>query len=215
MAATAKLVTPPATEPTTVLQRLHAERAEIMDQVKRLMGVSARLNTEAAAGDALNAELDRLAETETTEMKVWAAGGCVGNPPKGKQTERQAIAVKMAATNATAAAARGAIADTNNQIAALNDRQRSLNNEIDQAVFDHVGHEHDGVAAEYRAVCERASRLAAKIAGLAMYYRDAGFLQQASVISATKLPNPGTNRLEIMAAADVWGRRINDLRKGA
>jgi hypothetical protein len=224
--AVIKLAVP--TEPTTALTALLADRAGLAAEAKRLAGVLARLQTEAAAGDALNAELDRLAETETNEMKAWAAGGCVGPAPKGKQAERQAIAIKMATTNATAAAARAAIADTDAKIAELNNRFRAISAQIDHAVFDTMETEHSQIIHQYAAACEHGAQLAAKIHGLANYYGETGrrlisqgdsdagavYLQRGQALTGAKLPSPGVSRHEIEAAASGWSRRAATLRNG-
>ena len=213
MAATAtKLPLPTATQPTP-LARLYAERAQAVDSVKRLTGVSTRLHAEAAAGASLIDELAKLAETETNEMRLWADGGCQGAAPKGKQAERQTIAVKMASTNATAAAARGAIADTDNQLAELNDKLRSISDQIEQEIYDLVEREHGDVIAEYAKLCERGSQLATQISGLALLFRETGNNQRAAAIFTRKLPAVSTNPREVQSSADAWGRRIADLRK--
>jgi hypothetical protein len=187
----------------------------------------ARLNTEADGEAALLAELDKLAETETTDMRVWADGNCQGPAPKGKTAERQAVAVKMAATNATAAAARGAIADTDAQIGQLNDRLRAVAGQVDQAVFDTLETEHGHVIAQYAAACEHGRQLASQIHGLASFYGDTGrtligrgdqagavYLQRASALTHIKLPTQGVSRNEIEAAAHEWSRRAATLRSG-
>jgi hypothetical protein len=204
----------PATEPATPLERLHADRAGLTSELDALNASSARLSETANAEAAVLREIGAMGSAEIAAMTAWASGGCVGDPPAPDQKQRRALAEKLAAAQAAAAAAKGAGADIDAQIRQLSERSLAISAEIDQAIFDQVGQEHGQIIAEYRTACERCGQLAAKISGLAMYYRDAGQLQQASVISATKLPNPGTNRLEIMAAADAWGRRISALRKG-
>lgn len=201
--------------PATALEQLHAARASLTGELADLIRTASRLNEAATSEAAVLAELTALSDQDTAAMKRWASAGCVGSPPEPDAKQRRALGERLSSAQAASSAAKAAGQDIDQQIASLNEHAKQIRNQIEQAIFDHVGREHDAVAAEYREVCERASRLAAKIAGLAMHYRDAGLLQQASVISATKLPNPGTNRLEIMAAAEVWGRRIADLRRGA
>jgi hypothetical protein len=210
MAPAIKLVT----EPATPLERLHADRAGLADKLADLNLAAAKLRETSAAEAAVLAEIDALAAADVASMREWASAGCLGDFPRSDQAKRLALAQQLNAAQAAATAARAAAADIDAQIVQLSDRGRSIGNEIEQAVFDLVGSEHSDVIAEYTKVCERCGQLAAKISGLAMYYRDAGHLQQAAVLSATKLANPGTNRLEIMAAADAWGRRITALRRG-
>jgi hypothetical protein len=205
---------PPADrQPVTAHEQLHADRARLTGELAGLNASSARLRETANAEAAVLREIGEMGSAEIAAMTAWASAGCVGDPPAPDQKQRRALVEKLSAAQSAAAAAKGAGQDIDHQIAELNQRLRSIGDEIEQTAFDLVGREHNEVIAEYRAVCERCGQLAAKISGLAMYYRDAGHLQQASVISATKLPNPGTNRLEIMAAADAWGRRITDLRR--
>jgi hypothetical protein len=213
MAPATKPLTISATEPGTVLERLHADRAGLASELAARNASSARLRETANAEAAVLREIGAMGSAEIAAMTAWASGGCVGDAPVPDQKQRRALAEKLAAAQVAAAAAKGAGADIDAQIRQLSQRSLTISAEIDQAIFDQVGQEHGKIIAEYQAICERCGQLAAKISGLAMYYRDAGHLQQASVISATKLPNPGTNRLEIMAAADVWGRRITGLRR--
>lgn len=222
--AVAKLV-----EPSTPLERLLSDQAGLADQLARLTAVSARLQTEAMAGDALSADLDRLAAVETSDMRSWAAGGCVGSPPKGKQSERQAIAVKMASVIATAAAAHGAIADVDQQVSAINDQLRTIAAEIEQKIFDQLEHEHSAIIDQYRHHIEEAVRLAAKIHGLANFFGETGrnliaqrgdqaggvlYLQRASALTQIKLPSPSVSRAEIEMEAVNWSRRAATLRSG-
>jgi hypothetical protein len=215
MAAPAtKPLTSPATEPATPLERALHDRKRVTDALADLNRAAAKLRETGAAEASVLAEIDALAAADVLSMKEWASGGCLGEAPRSDQQKRIVLGQKLNAAQAAAAAAKGAGADIDQQIVQLSDRLRSIGDEIERAVFDLVGSEHSEVIAEYTKVCERAGQLAAKISGLAMYYRDAGHLQQAAVIAATKLANPGTNRLEIMAEADAWGRRITALRRG-
>jgi hypothetical protein len=215
MSPSPKSLTLVASAPSSALERLLQDRAEAADSVRSLTVVSARLHSEAAAGAALLDELTALAESETAEMKVWAAGGCQGPAPKDKQTERQAIAVRMVGTSATAAAARGAIGDIDAQISAAAERLVTINDQIEQSIFDQVEREHGDVISEYVGVCERGSQLATQISGLALLFRETGNNQRAAAIFATKLPVVSTTPREVQLAADAWSRRIAELRKGS
>jgi hypothetical protein len=215
MAATATKSQTPSAVPATALEQALQDRAGLAQEAERLAGALSRLQTEAAAGASLHDELAKLSETETTEMKCWAAGGCEGPPPKGKQAERQAIAVKMAGTSAVAAAALGAIHDVEHQVKENRERLALINNEIEQAIFDQIEREHSDVVAEYAQVCKRGSQLATKISGTALYFKEAGNPGRAVVIFNTKLPQITTNPHEVKAAADEWSRRAAALRGGS
>jgi hypothetical protein len=203
------------TEPATPLERLRQDRAGLTHELAELTGVAAKLRATASAGDALSAELDKLAEIETAEVKVWAAGLCVGPAPKFKSAERQALAVKMAATNATADAARGALADTDAQVADLTERLAFLNDHIEQAIFDQIEREHGDVVSEFVEAIEKGSQLATRISGLALLFRETGNSQRAAAIFATKLPAVSTNPREVQLASDAWARRVAALRSGS
>jgi hypothetical protein len=209
-----KPITPSATEPSTDLERLHRDRAGVVESIKRLTGVSTRLHAEAAAGASLIDELAKLAETETNDMRAWADGGCQGPAPKGKQAERQAIASKMTATSATAAAAGKALGDIDAQLAEHNSRLIDIAGQIEQAVFDLIEGEHGDIISEYVGICERGSELATRISGLALMFRETGNYRRAEVIFSVKLPMISTSPREVQADADAWGRRVRDLKAG-
>jgi hypothetical protein len=229
MAATATKPTQLATEPATPLERLHHERAGLTDEATRLAGVLTRLKREAAAGSALSDELAKLSAVETDEMKVWAAGGCVGAAPKGKQTERQAIAVKMAGTNAAAAAAMAAMHDVDDQIKRVNTELANISAKIEGAALDAMQAELADIRIDHAAAIEQARKFSVLIFGLCSFLSNEGrrkidngdveagkrWLARAEQMSAVKIPLPSLSQLEIIRAAEDWSRRAAILRAGA
>lgn len=228
MAATAKPLIP-ATEPASPLERLHADRAGLTSEGGRLAGVLTRLQAEAAAGASLDAELAKLAAAETDDMKVWAAGGCVGAAPKGKQTERQAIALKMAGTNAAAAAATAAMHDVNHQINQINDKLRDIGAQIERAALDQMQAELDDIRAEHLAAIERVRKSSAKMFGMCTFLSNEGrrlidhgdveggkrYFARAEKLNELKLPSSGVTQGEIIQAASNWSTRAAALRSGS
>jgi hypothetical protein len=227
---TAQTTTALATaKPATALETLHRDRAGLTSELAALSASSARLNETANAEAAVLSEIGAMGSAEIAAMTAWATAGCVGDPPAPDQKQRRALAEKLATAQAAATAAKGAGADIDHQIAQLNDRLRTIGGQIEQAIFDKMETEHGHIIAQYRAVCEQGSKLAAKIHGLASFYGDAGrtlisrgdqdagavYLQRASALTNIKLPNPGVSRLEIEAGAHEWGRRAATLRSGA
>jgi hypothetical protein len=227
MAASAtKLPTPSATEPATPLERLHADRAGLTSKLAALNASSARLSEAANAEAAVLREIGVMGSAEIAAMTAWAAAGCVGDQPTPDLKLRRTLGEKLATAQAAAAAAAGASEDINHQISQHTERLALINDQIQQAIFDKMETEHGHIIAQYRAVCEHGSQLAAKIHGLASYYGETGrtlisrgdqdrgatYLQRASALTNIKLPNPGVSRLEIEAAAHEWSRRANVLR---
>jgi hypothetical protein len=227
MAATAKSLTP-ATEPATPLERLHADRAGLARELAALNASSARLNETTNAEAAVLREIGAMGSAEIAAMTAWASGGCVGDQPAPDLKVRRSLGEKLAAAQAAATAAKGAGADIDQKIAQLNERLRSIGAQIEQAIFDKMETEHGHTIAQYRAICEQGSKLAAQIHGLASYYGDTGrtlisqgqqdagttYLQRASALTNIKLPNPGVTRHEIEAAAANWSSRAAALRVG-
>jgi hypothetical protein len=217
-----------ATEPATPLQALHQARAGVVESVKRLTGISARLHAEAAAGASLIDELAKLAETETAEMRAWADSSCQGPAPKGKTAERQAIATKMAATNATAAAASKTLGEVDAQIAELNDRHRTIAAQIEKAALDGLHDEFRALSDQHLAAIEVVRKLSARLLGLCSYLTNEGrrrldrgdqeggkaYLARAEALTSIKLANPGNTQFEIIEAANDWARRAAALNKG-
>jgi seryl-tRNA synthetase len=200
-----------------------------MDSVKRLNGVSTRLHAEAAAGASLIEELAKLAETETNEMRAWADGGCQGPAPKDKAAERQAIATKLAGASATAAAARTAIAETDNQTGKLNNQLRTINAQIEKAALDAMQADFRGLNDQHLAATEVIRKLAAKMHGLCSFLSNEGrrridrgeheagkaYLARAEALTSIKLASPGVTQGEVMTAANDWSRRAAALRSGS
>jgi hypothetical protein len=230
MALATKPLTPSATEPASVLAMLHRDRAEAMDSVKRLTGISARLHAEAAAGASLIDELAKLADAETNDMRAWADGGCQGAAPKGKQAERQTIATKLAGSKTTADAARGAVGSINAKLAEFDQQLVTINDQIEIAALDVAQVEFTQIRVEHTAVIEQVRKSTATLFGMCNFLSmegrrlndsgqtDAGrkYLQraEAAVATANKMAKPDISQAEIMAAADLWGRHVADMRKG-
>jgi hypothetical protein len=220
MAATATKLTP-STE-------LHAERAGLASELAALNASSARLRETANAEAAVLREIGAMGSAEIAAMTAWASGGCVGDQPPPDLKLRRSLAEKLSAAQAAATAAKGAGADIDQKIAALNEQLREVGQQIEQAIFDRLETEHGFIIDQYRANCELGSKLAAQIHGLASFYGDTGrtlisrgnqdagmkYLQLASALTNIKLPNPGVTRHEIEAAAANWGRRAATLRAG-
>jgi hypothetical protein len=200
--------------PPTALERLHRDRAGLTSELAALNASSARLNEAANAEAAVLREIGAMGSVEIAAMTAWASGGCVGDQPTPDLKLRRTLGEKLAAAQAAATAAKGAGEDINHQISQHTERLALINDQIEQAIFDQVEHEHGDVISEYVGVCERGSQLATKISGLALLFRETGQNQRAAVIFATKLPTVSTNPREVQLAADSWGRRIADLRKG-
>jgi hypothetical protein len=219
----------PATEPATALEMALQRRAGLTDEAERLAAVLARLQTEAAAGASLHNELAKLSETETTEMKCWAAGGCEGSPPKGKQAERQAIAVKMAGTSAVAAAALSAIHDVEHQARENRERIAAADQLVESAALDAMQAELADIRSEHMAAIEQARKSSVKIFGLCSFLSNEGrrlidrgdheagkrYFARAEAMTAIKLPQPSLSHGEIIRAAGDWSRRAATLRSGA
>jgi hypothetical protein len=228
MAATAKIQTP-TPQPATALEKLHSDRAGLTRELAALTASAAKLRETGAGEAAAQSELDELGRTEIAEMTQWATEGCQGPAPRSNQQKRIVLGQQLNAAQLAAAAARGAGADINTKISALNDQLRAIGAQIEQAVFDKMETEHTFIIDQYRAICEQGSKLAAQIHGLASYYGDTGrtiisrgdqdagtaYLQRASALTGLKLPNPGVTRHEIEAAAHEWGRRAATLRSGS
>jgi hypothetical protein len=217
------------TKPATALEMALQHRAGLAHEAERLAGVLARLQKEAAAGASLHDELAKLSALETDEMKVWASGGCVGSPPKGKHAERQAIAIKMAATSAVAAAAVNAIHDVEHQAKENRDRIAAANQLVEKAALDAMQAELVDIRSEHTAAIEQVRKSSVKILGLCSFLsnegrrlidrgdHDAGrrYLARAEALNAIKLPSPGVTQGEIIAAANDWSNRAADLRNGS
>jgi DUF1009 family protein len=164
-------------------------------------------------------------------MRKWADGGCQGVAPKGKQVERQAIATKMAATNATAAAASKTLGEVNAQIAEHNSRLTAIAAQIEIAALDAAQVEFTNIRGEHAAAVEMVRKSTAKIFGLCAYLSNTGrslsdrgeidaakryFVRaEAAVAVANKMAKPDISQTEIMREADAWSRRVADLRSGA
>jgi hypothetical protein len=210
--ALAKPLTAPASEPT-VLERLHADRTGLAQSLDDLNRSAARLHETNNAEAAVLAEIGAMGSAEIAAMTAWASAG-VGDPPSPDQKQRRALAEKLATAQAAATAARGATADIDARIIQQTGRLALINDEIEIAIFNQIEHEHSDVIAEFAKVCEIGSRLATRISGLALLFRETGNNQRANVILATRLPVVSTNPSEVQSAADVWGRRAADLRSG-
>jgi hypothetical protein len=229
MAATATKIQPATPLPATPLERLHSERASLTRELAALTASAAKLRETGAGEAAAQSELDELGRTEIAEMTAWATEGCHGPAPRSNQQKRIVLGQQLNAAQLAAAAARGAGADIDQKISALNDQLRAIGAQIEQAIFDKMETEHSFTIDQYRAICEQGAKLAAQIHGLASYYGDKGrnlisqgnqdagmvYLQHASALTNIKLPSPGVNRIEIEAAAHEWGRRAAILRNGA
>ncbi|THD53028.1 MAG: hypothetical protein E8A46_11680 [Bradyrhizobium sp.] len=105
------------------------------------------------------AEIDTMGAAEIAGMTKWATGGCIGDAPRPDQNKRIMLGQKLNAAQAAATAARGAGADLDLKIAEVNERLRIVAEQIDLAIFDKMEAEHGQIIAQYRANCERGSRL--------------------------------------------------------
>ena len=228
MAATAKLVTPPATEPPTALHQLHADRAGLTRELTALTASATKLREAGAGEAAAQSQLDELGRTEIAAMVAWASNGCRGEAPKADQQTRIRLGQQLNAAQLAAAAAKGAGADIDQKIADLNSRLQAIGRQIEEISLDTMETEHGNIIARYRENCEHGAKLAAAIHGLASFFGDTGrnlisrgeqqagtaYLQRASALTNLKLPSPGVTRHEIEAAAHEWGRRAATLRAG-
>jgi hypothetical protein len=202
-------------EPTTALETLHRDRAGLASELAALNASAARLRETGAAEAGVLAELAALSDQDTAAMKRWASAGCVGNPPEPDAKQRRALGERLSSAQAAATAAKAAGADIDAQVAGQTEVMVAINDQIEQAIFDQVEREHGDVVSEYVGVCERGSQLATQISGLALLFRETGNAQRAAVIFSTRLPVVSTSPREVQQAADAWGRRIAELRKGS
>ena len=212
----------------TALKGLHHDRAGLTSEFARLTAILTRLRTEAAAGESLINDLAQIGKAEVDAMRAWADGGCKGAAPTGKETERQALARKIAIANATSAAARGAMADIELQIRQSSEKLAKVNQAIGDAAFNVMQADFADVQAQHLIATQSVRHLSAKLLGLSSYLANEGrrlldngdetgrpFLVRAEALSATKLPNPGVTHPEIIEAANDWSRRAAALRAGS
>jgi hypothetical protein len=176
---------------------------------------AARLRSAAAGEAAVLAEIGAMGSAEVEAMSKWASAGCHGEMPSPDLKQRRALAEKPSAAQSAAAAATGAGQDINHQITLTEERLATINAQIELTIFDQVEREHGDIISEFVGVCERGSQLATQISGLALLFRETGNNRRAAVIFAAKLPMISTSPNEVQAAADTWGRRVADLRRGS
>ncbi len=140
--ATKPLTSSATTPATTPLERLHATVPALARELDGLNKSSTRLQETAASEAAVLAEIDAMGAAEIAGMTKWATGGCIGDAPRPDQNKRIMLGQKLNAAQAATAAARGAGADINQKISALNDQLRAIGAQIEQAIFDKMETEH-------------------------------------------------------------------------
>ena len=163
-------------------------------------------------------------------MKVWAASGCAGPAPTGKQAERQAIALKMAGTNATAAAAIQAAHDVSHELGQVNDRLRAIDDQIEVAVLDVMHAEFMVIFDQHRIAVEGTRALTAKLTGLTSFLSNHGreqievrnnipagrrYLARSETLTGKRFTDPGITHSEIFEGVAFWASRSAALRRGS
>lgn len=226
MAPATKLT--PATEPATPLERLHADRAGLTSELAGLNASAASLNQSVASDAAVRAELDALSNAEINAMLKWSEG-CHGEAPRPDQQARIRLAQKLNAIQAGSNAAKGAVVVIDQQIAALNERLRAIDAQIEQAALDAMQATLTDIRAEHLAAIELVRKSSAKLLGACSYMTNVGrrmidhgdveggkrYLAKAEAMNAIKLPTVGVTQGEIIEAANDWSRRISKHRAGA
>lgn len=212
------------------LDQLYADRARLAGEIKRLTDASTRLLKEAAGEAALLNELDKLAATETADMRAWADAGCRGAPPAGRQTERLDIAGRLAAFKATASAARGVISEIDGQIGELVAQHAVVDDAVHVAALDIMEGEFAETFEEHRVAAMRTRLLTAKLAGLGGYLSNEGrrlidiqgdqvagkkYFARVEALGAIKFTDVGVTHQELIEAANDWSKRAETLRKGS
>jgi hypothetical protein len=175
------------------------------------------------------AEITELGRTEIASVTAWATGGCIGHAPRADQNKRIMLGQKLTAAQSAAAAAKGAGADIDRQISALNDQLRTIAAQIEKAALDGMHDEFRALSDQHLAAIEAARKLSAKLLGLCSYLSNEGrrrldrgdqeggkaYLARAEALTSIKLANPGNTQGEIIEAANDWARRAAALNKGS
>jgi hypothetical protein len=228
MATATKPLTSSVTEPATTLECLHADRAGLAGELAALNASSARLRETANAEAAVLAEIGAMGSAEISAMKEWASGGCVGDQPAPDQTQRRALAEKLAAAQVAATAAKGAGSDIDAQIRQRNERFLTISAQIEKAALDAMQVEFRDLSDQHLAAVEVTRKLVAKLHGLCSFLSNEGrrlidrgeldagrqYLARAEALTGVKLASPGVTQGEIIEAANDWSRRGAALRKG-
>ena len=218
------------TEPATSLERLHADRAGLAGELDILHRSAARLRDAASGEAAVLREIVEMGTTELAAMTAWATAGAAGEPPTPDLKQRRAVAERLVAAQAAAAAANGAGEDIAHQVQEMTQRIKIVTERIDAAVLDSVADEFLDLCQQNSVAVEQLRLVSLRIFGLCSYLSTEGrrrndgadtaggkqYLARAEQLAnaANKLPKPGVSHVEIAGAADTWGRHVANLRRG-
>jgi hypothetical protein len=230
MASATKIQPLSADKSATALERLHADRARVAGELAVLSASSARLRGTANAEAAVVREIGEMGNADIAAMTAWASAGCIGDPPAPDLKQRRAIAEKLAAVQAAAAAAKGAGQDIDYQIGQLNEELATLSRQIDAAALDAMQAEFMEIHGQHRIAVESLRTLTAKLTGLCSHFteqgrhlidvggnREAGqrYFARAEALNTVKLTDPGLTHLEMLEGASFWANRAAALSKGS
>lgn len=219
----------PATEPTTALEQLRGDRAELTQRLAQISATRARLRAAGLAEAAVIEEIGTLGKSEIQAVTAWATAGGVGDPPAPDAGKRRTLATKLAGAQAAAAAATGSLADLDHQIRELTAQLADAERAIERAALDIAAREFSEIQEQHAATMAEGGKLAARMHGLCSYLSNNGrtlidrgdqeggraYLARAEAMTAIKLPQGGVSQHEIFAAAETWARRIATLRRSS
>lgn len=214
--------------PPDRLAELRAEAAALAAEFASLAEQKAALQRFEADEAAILAEIGELGAREVAAVREWAARP-TGAPPAPLAKEREKLAHRLAAAQASAGAAGLAVSELETRQREVHAKQLAIEPEITGEVFDRIEAEFAAKAAELSRSIAETRVLAADLAGLKMaladqgrHLSDAGKIDEARPLFARneRLAVPSIletqpEKHEIHAAAHRWIAHAEALRTGA
>jgi hypothetical protein len=145
-----KIVTTPP-EPSTALERLHADRAGLIQRLEQISATHARLRALGLVEAAVRQELDALSKADIQAVTGWAASGGEGEPPSADLAQRRALGAKLASAQAAANAATGSLHDLDHEIRELTAQLADAEKAIERAALDIAEREFSEIRGQHAA----------------------------------------------------------------
>jgi len=147
--------------PHTDLEILKAHRGALNGRLVRLQGERTRLHEAEGVERDARVALDALGRDEVDAIRKWASTGAPGPAPKGDPERRAALTADLVVAEAASAAARGAGAGVDAELATVQTEAAGLAKQIEMAA---VAEMIDQFQAKWAEIREDAVRLSSEIA---------------------------------------------------